>query len=138
MTIEEAKKELREYRDNIKYIEEKQNDIEEIKTRLEKVTSRISMTKTSNINTEGDSFSNGIIKLQALQQEYDEKLKELMLKKYIIDEKIDKLDTQYRNILFFRYARNMNWDKIAERIGYDERYTYKLHGKALFEYTKIK
>ena len=38
MTVEDAKKELREYRDNIKYIEEKQNDAEELRARIEKVT----------------------------------------------------------------------------------------------------
>lgn len=42
ISIEEAKQELREYRDNIKYIDEKQNDAEELRTRIENITSRLS------------------------------------------------------------------------------------------------
>ena len=38
LTYEEAKKELSEYRDNIRYIEEKQNDALELRTRLESTT----------------------------------------------------------------------------------------------------
>lgn len=42
LTYDEAKKELSEYRDNIKYIEEKQNDALELRTRLEATTKRLS------------------------------------------------------------------------------------------------
>ena len=43
--IEEAKKELREYRENIKYIREKQDDVEEMRQVLVKTTTRLSPTK---------------------------------------------------------------------------------------------
>ena len=42
LTFDEAKKELREYRDNIRYIEEKQNDALELRTKLESTTKRLS------------------------------------------------------------------------------------------------
>ena len=38
ITIDEARKELREYRDNIKYIDEKQSDSEELRNRIEKIS----------------------------------------------------------------------------------------------------
>lgn len=47
MTIEEAKKELREYRDNIKYIEEKQDDAEELRTRITKITASLTRNAKS-------------------------------------------------------------------------------------------
>ena len=47
MTVEEAKKELREYSDNIGYIREKQEDVEEIRELLVSTTRRLSATKTN-------------------------------------------------------------------------------------------
>ena len=95
LTVEEAKQELREYRDNIKYIEEKQDDIEELHTRLEKVTTRMSLTRTSGGEISTDKFSDGISKLKTLEKEYGDKLQELLLKKFAIDEKIEKLEQPY-------------------------------------------
>lgn len=135
MTVEEAKQELREYRDNIKYIEEKQDDIEELHTRLEKVTTRMSLTRTSGGEINTDKFSDGISKLKLLEKEYENKLQELLLKKFAIDEKIEKLDPIYRNILFLRYARGYGWNKIAIELNYSEDWIYRLHGKALYFYS---
>lgn len=137
MTVEEAKQELREYRDNIKYIEEKQYDIEELHTRLEKVTTRMSLTRTSGGEINTDKFSDGISKLKALEKEYEDKLQELLLKKFAIDEKIEKLEQPYKSILFLRYARGYSWNKIAIEMNYSIQNIFIIHGKALIEYSKL-
>ena len=52
ISIEEAKKELREYRDNIKYIDGKQEDAEELRTRIESTASKLSKSILYNITLE--------------------------------------------------------------------------------------
>lgn len=136
-TVEDAKKELREYRDNIKYIEEKQDDLEELQVRLEKITSRMSLTKTQGGEVNNDKFSDSISRLKSLEEEYRNKLQELLLKKFVIDEKIDKLETINRNILFYRYVRGFNWNLIANEMNYSLSDLYRKHGQALYEYSKL-
>ena len=40
MTVQEAKQELKEYRDDLAYTRGKQEDLEEIRTDIEKMTTR--------------------------------------------------------------------------------------------------
>lgn len=133
--IAEAKKELNEYRDNIKYIDEKNQDLEELRTRLEKTTSNLSFSKTYSKGANKDTFAEGVSKLEDIEQDYTKKLESLLLKKFIIDEKIDKLEEPYRSILFFRYARRNSWSEVASIIDYSVDHTFKLHGKALYLYS---
>lgn len=135
--IAKAKQELNEYRDNIKYIDEKQQDIEELRTRLERTTSKLSLNKTFSKGASKDTLSEGVSKLEDIEQDYIKKLEELLLKKFIIDEKIDKLKEPYRSILFFRYARCNSWSEIASIIDYGIDNTFKLHGKALYLYSTL-
>lgn len=137
MTVQEAKQELKEYRDNIGYTQGKQEDLEEMRTHLEKMTTRLSRTKTSNSSMSTDKMSDGISRMQAIEQEYTKKLQELVLKKLIVDEKIDKLEEPYRSLLFFRYSRRMSWAEVAKEIDYGIDNTYKLHGKALYLYSQL-
>lgn len=38
---------------------------------------------------------------------------------------------RYREILALRYRNYMRWEEIAETMGYDKRYMFKIHGRAL-------
>lgn len=60
------------------------------------------------------------------------KYNELVKKRYEISKELDKLeDKQLQYLLRMRYVMGFKWETIAEVMGYDERYIYKLHGKAL-------
>lgn len=133
--IAEAKQELNEYRDNIKYIDEKKQDLEELRARLEKTTSSLSPSKTFSKGASKDTFAEGVSRLEDIEQDYTKKLESLLLKKFIIDEKIDKLKEPYRSILFYRYTRRKSWNEVAGIIDYSVDHTFKLHGKALYLYS---
>ena len=136
--IEEAKKELREYRENIKYIREKQDDVEEMRQVLVKTTTRLSPTKVSNSSMSTDKFSDGLGRIEAIEKDKDEKLAELLTKKWIIDEKIDKLKYPYRDVLFMRYARGKSWREITDVLGYEsERRVHQVHSKGLALYAEM-
>ena len=135
--IQKAKQELNEYRENIKYIEEKLNDTEEVKSKVEKVTTILSLTKTNASNESPDKFADAISRLEELKIDCSEKMKELLIKKFAIDNKIEQIEQPYRNILFYRYTRGKSWRKVADELGYTEDYVFDLHGEALYLYSKI-
>ncbi len=134
--IAEAKKELNEYRENIKYIEERFNDAEEVRAKAEKITPTLSLTKTNSSSESPDKFADAISRLEELKLDSAEKMKELLMKKFVIDKKIESIEQPYRNILFFRYTRGKSWEEVAEKLGYSRDYACELHGEALYLYSK--
>ena len=135
--IKKAKEELNQYKEDIKYIEEKLNDTEEVKSKVERITTTISFNKTNNTNSNNDKFSNAINRLEELKIDCTKKMQQLLIKKFMIDDKIELLEQPYKNILFFRYTRAKSWRDIAEELGYTESYIYDLHGEALYLYSKL-
>lgn len=138
MTIEEAKKELREYRDNIKYIEEKQNDAEELKARIEKMTPNITgMPSPKGDNLEKAPLEESLDRIKEIEKDCNKKLQELLLKKYVVENKIEQLEQPYKSILYLRYIRGNTLNKISEEIGYSYVHICRMHGEALKFYAEL-
>lgn len=138
ISIEQAKQELKEYRENVKYIQQKKEDIEELKNNLIHTTTKLFQTKVSNLGVRGDRFSDGLYKIEELEKQKDEELAELLERKFIVDAKIDKLKFPFRDVLFMRYSRGKSWLEIREVLEYDsEKYIFKLHGKAIQLYAEL-
>lgn len=138
ITVEEAKQELREYSDNIGYIREKQEDVEEIRELLVSTTRRLSATKTNNNSMSTDQFSDGLHRISEIEKYSDKKLAELMVMKFVVDEKIDKLKYPYRDVLFMRYSRRKSWQVIADALNFSYSYVKgELHGEALEKYAEL-
>lgn len=138
ITIEEAKQELREYRDNIKYIEEKQNDAEELKTRIEKMTTNITgMPNAKGENLDKAPFEESLDRIKEIEKKCREKLEELLLKKFIVENKIEQLEQPFKSILYLRYIRGNTLNKVSDDLGYSYDHICKLHGKALKNYAEL-
>lgn len=137
LKIEQSKQELKDYREDIKYIEEKLNDTEEVKGKIEKVTSILSLSKTSGGEISNDKFADGINRLEELKIDCSDRMQELLLKKFLIDSKIERTEQPYRNVLFFRYTRGKSWEEVAKELGYTRDYVCEMHGEALYLYSKI-
>ncbi len=135
--IAEAKKELNEYRENIKYITGKIEDAEEVKGTVQKVTSTFSFNRLSGSDESKDRFADAISKLNDLEIECTNKMEEVLEKKFYIDDKIEKIEQPYKNILFFRYTRGKGWNDVAQELGYTKDYACELHGEALYLYSKL-
>ncbi len=135
--IEKAKKELNEYKEDIKYIEEKLNDTEEVKAKVEKVTTVLSLAKTNSSSESPDKFADAINRLEELKLDCSDRMKELLIKKFQIDDKIELIEQPYKNILFYRYTRGKSWNDVAKELGYTREYVCDLHGEALYLYSKI-
>lgn len=136
--IERAKQELREYRDNIKYIEEKQNDTEELRTTIEKVTPNLSgMPNGKGDNLDKAPLEEGLDRIKEIEKDCNKKLQELLLKKFVVENKIDKLEQPYKSILYLKYIRGINLYKVSEELNYSYKQIKRLHQEALEKYTNL-
>ena len=136
--IESAKQELREYRDNIKYIEEKQNDAEELRTRIEKITSNITgMPNAKGDNLDKAPFEESLDRIQEIQKDCNKKLQELLIKKYLVENKIEQLEQPYKSILYLKYIRGINLFKVSEELNYSYRQIKRLHQEAVEKYANL-
>ena len=53
---------------------------------------------------------------------------------------VDRMpNPKYKQVLELRYfsPQRMTWEEIAEKMGLDVRWVYRLHGEALLEYAKV-
>lgn len=69
--------------------------------------------------------------------EVEKYIKDLKEKQIIIENKIDKIEQPYRNILYFRYIKGYNLTEVSNEIEEEYDYTRKLHGIALIKYSNI-
>lgn len=135
--IAKAKEELREYRENIKYIREMGEDLIELRENIVSTTTKLSPSKTSINSMSADKFSDKLDKINEIEKDRVERLDTLMLKKFIIDKKIDSMKFPYRDVLFMRYARGKSWNKIANELDYDIRHIHRIHSEALLIYANL-
>lgn len=137
--IEEAKKELREYRDNIKYIEEKQKDAEELKDRITSITkNRDGMPKPKGDNLDKAPLEESLDTINEISKDCNKKLQELLLKKFVVENKIEQTDEQpHKSILFLKYIRGISLYKISEQLGYSYKQIKRLHQEALEKYSNL-
>lgn len=136
--IEKAKQELREYRDNIKYIEEKQNDAEELKTRIEKMTSNITgMPNAKGDNLDKANLEESLDRIKEIEKDCKSKLEELLLKKFAVENKIEQLEQPYKSILYLRYIRGNTLFKVSDEMGYSYVHICRMHGDALKFYSEL-
>ena len=73
-----------------------------------------------------------LMRVMELTDEINKRINELCRLKREITETIDQVDdSRYRDLLELRYRNYLGWEQIAERMGYDVRHIYRLHGDAL-------
>ncbi len=139
ITIDEARKELREYRDNIKYIDEKQSDSEELKDRIEKISSSSmdGLPKGRGINLDEAPFEESLDKIMQIREDCKEKLKELIIKKFMVENKIDQLEQPHKSILYMKYIRGINLYKVSEELGYSYQHIKRMHKEAIEQYANL-
>lgn len=136
--IEEGKKELREYRDNIKYIEQKKQDSEELRTLIEGVTKPLSdLPGAKGKNPDRSVLDESLDKISLIEEDCRDKLQELLLKKFAVENKIEQLEQPYRSALYLRYQRGMKAWQVAEELNYSKRHTDRILEDALKEYTNL-
>ena len=110
--LNKSKQELKDYIYNKKWIEERLEDIKERRSLLDKITTTLSdmpkgSPKVTDIKVESLAK---IIDDTAEVEKYIKDLKERQIK---IENKIDKIEQPYRNILYFRYIKGYNLTEVS-------------------------
>lgn len=131
-----SKQELKDYIYNKKWIEERLEDIKERRSLLDKITITLSdMPKGSPKVV--DTNIESLVQILDDTSEVEKYIKDLKEKQIIIENKIDKIEQPFRNILYFRYIRGYNLTEVSNEIEEEYDYTRKLHGIALIKYSSI-
>lgn len=117
MTIQQAKRELLDYRQDAEEIKNRKDEIRILESRL--------------YSGRGGNLENGVIALITLKEHYIQRVEELTRKRIEIEEKIECLPQPYRNVLYLYYIRNLSLIQISARLYYEYTYVSKLHAKGL-------
>lgn len=108
----------------------------EIGERIERLRAKVDAGRMSSITgmpRGGDSdWTKTVDRLIELERYYNARERELVARKMAIHAAIDAVDdARMRELLELRYIDGMTWEAVAERMGYEPRHIYRLHGQAL-------
>lgn len=131
-----AKEELREIYFKDKEILNLQDQIEETRCKLEKVTPVLSDMPTARGGSQ-DKITDGVARLIELKEKLNAKVDAICDYRLKCLEKIDKIpDGRYRVVLKERYFNNKKFEEISLSMNYAYGFVLTLHGEALKEYGK--
>lgn len=79
-------------------------------------------------------MENALVKLMSLEEEINDDIDQLIDLKRELTTFVAEIDNPSHRLLFeFRYLGGSNWEEVAAIMGYDVRWVYRLHRKALKE-----
>lgn len=135
MEIKEVKQELKEYIDNKRYVERKQEEIERLTEQINKVTATYSdMPKGGTIGGKEEL----IAKKLDLEKEIYGYLIRLLEKKAVIERTIQKLDPKNRDILDYLYIEGKTLVEFASEVSYSYRQSTRLLKEAYKQYAEMR
>lgn len=119
-----------------KLIQVKTTERERLMALATKVTSALNDCKveTSPDNTKTQNI---IIKMAELREEIEEQASRYTTLYRKIEEEIDDIeDDRYKLLLIMRYMKGASFSDIADKLGYEKRWTLVLHKRALQDFEK--
>ena len=120
-------------------IDSKLEQLATLKSLAMKVTSSFTKEKICGGNTEKSKMESTIVKVIDLENEINADIDRLVDLKKDIQDTINMMDDINQQLLLeLRYLSGKGWDDIAASMGYDPRTVYRIHGKALKEFEKMK
>ena len=86
----------------------------------------------------GKDLSDYVAEIADLQMVCVQHVSELIMKKQEAIERIMGIDgSELRNVLLLRYIQCKEWDEIADKLQYNLRTIFRLHGEALKEFGEV-
>jgi DNA-directed RNA polymerase specialized sigma subunit len=110
-----------------------------LKSLAMKVTSSFTKEKICGGNIEKSKMESTMVKVIDLENEINADIDRLVDLKKDIQDTINMMDDINQQLLLeLRYLSGKGWDEIAASMGYDPRTVYRIHGKALKEFERMK
>ena len=120
-------------------IDSKLEQLETLKSLSMKVTTSFTQEKISGGNIEKSRMENTIVKVIDLEHEINEDIDRFVDLKRDIQDTINKMENiNYQLLLEMRYLSGKNWEEIAEQLNYNNRTVFKVHGRALKQFERIR
>ena len=120
-------------------INNKREQLESLMSLSMKVTSSFGKEKVSGGNIQKSKMESTIVKMMDLENELSSDIDRLVDLKKDMQDTINSMDDLNQQLLLeLRYLGGKSWDEIAASMGYDPRTVYRIHGKALKEFEKMK
>jgi DNA-directed RNA polymerase specialized sigma subunit len=120
-------------------IDSKLEQLATLKSLAMKVTSSFTKEKICGGNIEKSKMESTIVKVIDLENEINADIDRLVDLKKDIQDTINMMDNINQQLLLeLRYLSGKGWDEIAASMGYDPRTVYRIHGKALKEFERMK
>ncbi len=117
----------------------KLEQLETLKSLSMKVTSSFTKEKICGGNIEKSKMESTMVKVIDLENEINADIDRLVDLKKDIQDTINMMDDINQQLLLeLRYLSGKGWDEIAASMGYDPRTVYRIHGKALKEFERMK
>lgn len=131
MTNKEKKDWLWRYKEALLDIDSWQRELEEWRTRAEKITQVVSDMPRGGSALKVDDI---VIKMTEILDNIEAKVSESQKIKLELEIAFEGLnDGILEGLMKYRYINCLDWAQIAIVMGYGERHLYKLHGKALYK-----
>lgn len=129
LTNQEKKEYLRRYKAADDEINDLLRERERVMSRLTRMTPTLSGMPRGG---EKDALAEGMDKLIALDREIGDKVDRLIdLRREIEGYLSTVCNATQRRLLRLRYLHCMSWDRVAVEMGYELRWVYRVHGRAL-------
>jgi DNA-directed RNA polymerase specialized sigma subunit len=117
----------------------KLEQLETLKSLSMKVTSSFAEEKVSGGNVEKSKMESTIVKVIDLEGEINADFVRLIELKKEIQDTINRMeDINYQLLLEMRYLNGKNWEEIAQELKYNNRTVFKVHGKALKQFERVR
>jgi len=117
----------------------KLEQLETLKSLSMKVTSSFTEEKISGGNVEKSKMESTIVKVIDLEGEINADFVRLIELKKEIQDTINRMeDINYQLLLEMRYLNGKNWEEIAQELKYNNRTVFKVHGKALKQFERVR
>lgn len=138
-----AKDWLRDVRRMAMALERKMELLERWETRATNITQQL---KPDRIQSSNDGAEELLAKIADLSKEIRDEMEFVFAQQSMARHVIDQLEKEsHKDVLYLRYLtpvrkRNLNrdeWQLIADELGYERRYTIRLHGYALRELNQV-
>ena len=117
----------------------KLEQLETLKSLATKVTSSFAGEKISGGNIEKSKMESTIVKVIDLENEINTDFNRLVDLKKEIQDTINRMeDFNYQLLLEMRYLNKKNWEEIAQQLKYNNRTVFKVHGRALKQFERVR
>lgn len=129
MLESEVKERLMSYRYCLQRIDRNMELIQQLRARAEKVTTSYSQAPGGTL---GDSLANAVAKIADVEKELQQDTEKLREELDLVRFMIDSLENyEQRNVLNLKYISGYSIKRIADKMFYTRRQTYRIHDRAI-------